>query len=84
MASCLAEGRQEGGEFLAAEAKGIAGRRTGIAQRLPDELHDEVSRIMAELVVEALEMVDVDHQAGERLARCSRACRRSVRRGSGG
>ncbi|MCY1514728.1 hypothetical protein D9M68_492780 [compost metagenome] len=60
--------RQQHRKFLAAETIGAAGVGHRIDDDLRDILHDDVAGIVAELIVEALEMVDIDHQAGEWLA----------------
>lgn len=61
--------RNEDGEFLAPEPEG----RAAIAERIEDDLSDmldhHVSRIMTKHVVETLEVVDIDHQAGEAVFR---------------
>ena len=59
---------QQDREFIAAESRaGVAGAnlRLGTAR---DFLQRLVARQVAEAIVDLLEMIDVDHEAGERLA----------------
>ena len=64
----FAKSRQQRGELLAAEAIRTADWSHRFPQRLPDMLHDQIPSIVPELIVEALEVVDIDHQASELFA----------------
>ena len=60
--------RQQDRELVAAEARaGVAGANLRLGAPR-DFLQRLVAREMAEAVVDLLEMIDVDHQAGQRLA----------------
>ena len=59
---------QDHRELLAAEARHRVHRPDAVAQREGDRLQDDVAGRMAVRVVDALEVVDVDHQHQRRLA----------------
>ena len=62
------EARHHQDEFLSAQAKRIALFTQCLAQHAAHRLEHGVAGVMAELIIEMLEMVDVDHQAGQRRA----------------
>src|SRR5688572_25192469 len=65
--------REQDREFIAAEARtGVA--RADLALRAPRDFFESlVAGQMTKAVVDLLEMIDVDHQAGQRLSRSFRA-----------
>ena len=59
---------QDHRELLAAEARHRVHRPDAVAERVGDRLEDHVAGLVAVRVVDALEVVDVDHQHERRLA----------------